>query len=153
MSSRVLTQLRLISALCGNHVIIDTLHWFHGFAHNNPKGMCRDVARQQLLFVHKEVVFYFVDSLWKAFTKEMCRCYGQWTFGFDLRWAVASQALTLYMCIPSFLICGNFFKERRPRPSLNRSHAFWPHNGEQGCTSRQHSKLNVCVSYNLDINN
>ena len=75
-------------------------------------------------FLEDHQVVVRLPGGWKAFTKEMCRCYGQWTFGFDLRWAVASQALTLYMCIPSFLICGNFFKERRPRPSLNRSHAF-----------------------------
>ena len=151
--SRRLTSVRFVTIILLLIHCIDSTDSLITTQRSATKGLCRGVARQQLLFVHKEVVFYFVDSLWKAFTKEMCRCYGQWTFGFDLRWAVASQALTLYMCIPSFLICGNFFKERRPRPSLNRSHAFWPHNGEQGCTSRQHSKLNVCVSYNLDINN
>ena len=40
--------------------------------------------------------------------------------------------LNLYKCIPPFIISGYLHQKQKTRPSLKRSHAFWPHNGEQG---------------------
>ena len=126
--------LRLISMLWGNHVIIDSLHWFDGFAHNNPKGMCRDVARQQLLFVLKEVVFFVWWFPLEGFREVICVDAMDIWLWLKVGSSLPGPHLTLNKCISSFMICGKYYKKRKTRPSLNMSHAFWPHNGEQGCT-------------------